>query len=179
MSDKTFIVNGVKLTIQRKPAFEMIGYKKAVRFGDGSIGSFIDQLTESGKLDKLAHTVPFQQQIWVCLSDCQKCDRGCSDFDACCRVCVEKTDRHDFSQLADDELTSFQLPGSEWVLYEATNDKTVRKLHQIGAYELVKEVNFNWNDTIRLHFDNEHECYRGDEWIAGKTYRFLMPVVPV
>mgnify|MGYP005757590017 FL=1 len=174
-----FIINGIKLTILKKPEFEMVGYKKPANLGDGSIHSFIHQLTESGKMKKLSETRPAPQQIWVCLSDCQSCGLGCSGFHVCCRVCVEKTEEHDFSKFADGELFAFSIPASEWVLYETNSESATKELHKTGIYELVKEVGYKWNESIRLHFDNEHECYHNGEWIPGKIYHFLLPVVPI
>lgn len=168
----------LKLTILEKPEFEMIGYKKSVYLGDGSIGMFINSLVKSGKMKKLADTLSSPQQIWVCLSDCQNCGMNCSRFHTCCHVCVEKTDQHDFSDFADGEIFSFTMPASEWVLYEATDIQTAEKIHQLGVYEPVKEIGYKWNKNIRLHFDNEHECYDGSQWAVGKTYYFLLPVVP-
>ena len=179
MNTDNVSVKGVKLTIIKKSEFEMVGYKKPVNLGDGSIGMFISQLVESGKMKKLSETLSSPQQIWVCLSDCQSCGSGCSGFLICCRVCVEKTERHNFSKFTDDELFAFPLPASEWVLYETNSQSATENLHKIGVYELVKEIGYKWNESIRLHFDNEHECYENNEWIPGKTYYFLLPVVPV
>ncbi len=178
MQTNEFIIKGVKLTIIKKPEFEMIGYKKPVNLGDGSIGSFISRLVENGKIKKLAETLATPQQMWVCLSDCQSCGLGCSGFQVCCRVCVEKTENHDFSKFADDEISAFRIAASEWVLYETNDKQSTENLHKIGVYELVKETGYKWNESIRLHFDNEHECYNNNEWISGKTYYFLLPVVP-
>ena len=111
------------------------------------------------KIQKLAETSATPQQIWVCLSDCQSCGLGCSGFQICCRVCVEKTENHDFSKLADDEISAFLLPASEWVLYETNDKQSTEYLHKIGVYELVKKIGYKWNESVRLHFDNEHECY--------------------
>jgi hypothetical protein len=178
MSANEFYVNGVKLTIIKKSAFEMVGYKRSVNFGDGSISSFIDQLAEDGKLIKLTETLQSQQQVWVCLADCQSCGIGCTDFQVCCRICIEKTKNHDFFNFENDEISVFPLPASEWVLYETNDKQSTENLHNISIYEFVKKIGYIWNENIRLHFDNEHECYNGDRWIIGKTYRFLLPVVP-
>ena len=172
-----FNINGVKLTIIKKPQFEMVGFKRAVNFGDGSIGMFINQLTENGKIKKLTETLQFPQQIWVCLSDCQSCGLGCSDFQVCCRVCIEKTESHDLSNFDNEEIVTFPLAASEWVLYETNDKQSTENLHNIGVYEFVKQIGYRWNENIRLHFDNEHECYDNGEWINGKIYRFFLPVV--
>lgn len=117
MSTKEFSIKGIKLTILKKPEFEMVGFKRPVNFGDGSIGRFIRELNETGKMQKLAETLAAPQQIWVCLSDCQSCGLGCSGFQACCRICVEKTEHHDFSKIRENEISEIRLPTSEWVLY--------------------------------------------------------------
>lgn len=179
MNKNQFTVKGVNLTLIKKSEFEMVGFKSPVNFGDGSIGMFISQLVESGKMKKLSETLSTPQQIWVCLSDCQSCGLGCSGFQVCCRVCVEKTEKHDFSKFTDNEISSFTLPASEWVVYETNSKLATDRLHEAGVYELVKEIGYKWNESIRLHFDNEHECYIDDEWVPGKTYYFLLPVVPV
>lgn len=178
MQTNEVMIKGVKLTIIKKPEFEMVGYKKPVNLGDGSIGAFIRRLDEYGKIKKLEETLAAPQQIWVCLSDCQSCGLGCSGFQVCCRVCVEKTENHDFSEFSDNEISSFRLAASEWVLYETKDKQSTENLHKTGVYELVKEIGYKWNENIRLHFDNEHECYDNDGWISGKTYYFLLPVVP-
>lgn len=178
MNTNEFHINGVKLTIIDKPAFEMVGYKRAVNFGDGSISSFISQLADSGKLRKLTETLQSQQQIWVCLSDCQSCGMGCSGFQVCCRVCIEKTEKHDFSVFENNKISAFSLATSKWVLYETNDKQSTQNLHSVGVYEFVKKIGYKWNESIKLHFDNEHECYNDDEWIIGKTYRFLLPIVP-
>lgn len=180
MNAKEYQIQGIHLTIQNKPAFEMVGFKKPANLGDGSIGAFIHQLTESGKIQKLKDTSTVPTQVWVCLSDCQFCGMGCTGYHVCCRVCVEKTERHDFSAFEEQELYAFSLPASEWVLYETHNPDATKTLHQIGIYELIKQVGYQWNETIRLHFDNEHECYdKQNTWIPGKTYHLLLPVTAV
>lgn len=171
-------IKGIQLTIVKKPEFEMVGYKTPANLGDGSIVRFISQLEESGKMKKLSETLLTPQQIWVCLSDCQACGLGCFGYHVCCRVCIEKTKNHDFSKFADDEIYTFSLPASEWVIYETNSQSATEELHRIGVYELVKEIGYKWNESIRLHFDNEHECLIGGNWVPGKTYRFLLPVVP-
>lgn len=178
MKIKEFHIDGVKLTIIKKPAFEMVGFKKPVHLGDGSISLFIHQLTESGEIKKLLDTLPSPQQIWVCLSDCQSCDRGCLNSDICCRVCIEKTENHDFSIFKNGSISAFSIPASEWVIYETKDSQSTEMLHNIGVYEFVKQIGYKWNENIRLHFDNEHECYSHNKWIDGKTYQFLLPVVP-
>lgn len=177
METKEFSINGVNLTIIKKPKFEMVGFKRAVHLGDGSIGLFIRQLTESGKIKELMDTLQSPQQLWVCLSDCQACGLGCTNSEVCCRVCIEKTAAHDFSMFKD-RLTAFTVAASEWVVYETRDKQATAKLHDIGVYDFVKQIGFKWNEEIRLHFDNEHECYNNGEWIDGKIYRFLLPVVP-
>ena len=145
MNTDKFVIKGVKLTIINKSEFEMAGFKKALNLGDGSIALFISQLAESGKIKKLSETISTPQQIWVCLSDCQSCGRGCSEFHVCCRVCVEKTENHDFSKFADNEIATFTVPASEWVLYETNNKIDTETLHKFGVYELVKEIGYRWN----------------------------------
>ena len=108
----TACIHGVKLEIVSKPAFEAVGYNRPVGLGDGSIARFLAGLTESGKLQKLEETLCTPQQIWVCLSDCQSCGRGCAGTPICCRVCVEKTGAHDFSGFAKGELYTFPVPAS-------------------------------------------------------------------
>lgn len=178
MKDNEFEINGVKMTIINKTRFEMAGFKKAVKLGDGSISLFIKELDDSGRLKKLAGTLSSPQQIWVCLSDCQSCGRGCSDFHTCCRVCVEKTEKHDFSGFEKGEISMFAVEASEWVVYETKNKAATDYLHKTGIYELVQRIGYKWNENIRLHFDNEHECFCRGEWVEGKIYRFLLPVVP-
>lgn len=178
MPTKEFEIDGVRMTIIKKPAFEMAGFKKSVHLGDGSIQRFLAELSRNGKLEKLSRISAAPQQIWVCLSDCQSCGLSCTDFHACCRVCTEKPQLYDFSHFEEDELYVFSLPESEWVLYETKDKPSAARLHSVGVYEFVKQIGYQWNENIRLHFDNEHECYDNGEWIDGKTYRFLLPVVP-
>lgn len=178
MKQDTACIHGVKLEIVSKPAFEAVGYKRPVGLGDGSIARFLAVLTGSGKLQKLEETLCTPQQIWVCLSDCQSCGRGCAGTPICCRVCVEKTGAHDFSGFAKGELYTFPVPASHWVVYEAKDKAGFEYLHTAGIYELVTEIGWKWNESIRLHFDNEHECLQNGGWIPGKTYHFLLPVVP-
>lgn len=170
-------VKGVKLTIIQKPAFEMVGYKRPANLGDGSIGAFIQQLNKDGNISKLERTLASPQQIWVCLSDCQSCGLNCSGFQVCTRVCVEKTENHNFSEFADDELSSLHLAASEWVLYETNDKQATDDLHEVGVYEFVKQIGYKWNESIRLHFDNGHEIDHDGEWIFDKPYHFLLPVV--
>jgi hypothetical protein len=172
-----FNINTVKITIIQKPAFEAVGFTWPANLDGGSIARFIKELEEDCRYAKLAATLPSPQQIWVCLSDgshacgkrfCPVCDMSCAGFDVRCTVCVEKTEEHDFSQLKEDELFAFSVPASEWALFE-TNPAD---LHRHDAYKLVGKIGYQWNDRIRLHFDNEHE------WTPGKTMHFLLPVIP-
>lgn len=156
----------------------MAGFKKSTHLGDGSIARFLQELTENGKIRKLTETLNGTQQIWVCLSDCQSCGMECSDFHVCCRVCVEKTEHHDLSGFEKEELYCFSVPESEWVLYETKDKEAMEYLHKTGVYEFVRQIGYKWNEKIRLHFDNEHECYENGEWVKGKTYQLLLPVVP-
>ena len=172
-----FSLDGIKITIIEKSEHEMIGYKKPANLGDGSIGSFLNQLIEKGKISKLAGTLQTPQQIWVCLSDCLSCDVKCSGFQVCCIICVEKTVKHDFSSFTDNELFTFRLPASKWVRYETQDYKSLENLHRHGIYELVKKFGYQWNESIRLHFDNEHECHNNEQFYDGKTAYFVLPVV--
>ena len=171
-------IKGVRLTVSEKPEFEAAGFKKSVNLGDGSIDAFLRRLAESGKMKKLSETISAPQQIWVCLSDCQSCGLNCKNFDTCCRVCVRKTERHDFSSFAENEIYTFSVPASMWALYETTDKTATENLHKAGVYEVIRKVGYKWNENIRLHFDNQHDCIVNGAWVAGKTYRFLLPVVP-
>ena len=50
MSTKKFSIKGVNLTIIKKQEFEMVGFKRPVNLGDGSIGLFISKLVENTKI---------------------------------------------------------------------------------------------------------------------------------
>ena len=172
MNSNEYIIKGIKATIIEKPEHEMIGYKQPAK-DDGSVPLFVSQLFESGKINKLAKTVQTPQQVWVCLTDCLSCGLNCSGFDFCCRVCVEKTINHDFSEFVKNELFTFRLPTSKWVRYESSQDKDI---FEYGIYELVQEVGYKWNDAIRLHFDNQYDCVRTK---AEDGNYVLLPVVPM
>lgn len=88
-------------------------------------------------------------------------------------MCVEKTDKLDFSNFKDNELFTFHLPASKWVKYETNDYKSLESLHTHDIYELIKKFGYTWNDNIRLHFDNEHECHNDEQWIYGKTAYFF------
>ena len=173
-----FSIDGIGIAIIEKPAHEMIGFKSPVNLGDGSIPIFFKHLTQEGKIDSLAATMKSPQHVWVCLSDCLSCGKGCKGFQVCCIVCVEKTENHDFSSFEDSELFTFHLPASKWARYATTDYKSLENLHfKHGIYELVKKTGYTWNNTIPLHFDNEYECHNNEQWITGKTAYFLLPVV--
>jgi hypothetical protein len=186
MNTNEFNAKGIKITIIKKSEFEMVGYTKPANLGDGSISLFVKDLVENGQMDKLSTTLKSQQQIWVCLSDvscsknntiCPICDMSCSGFQVRCIVCVEKTENHDFSEFKDNELFTLHLPASEWALFELNDSQSAENLHKFGVYELVKETGYKWNESIRLHFDNEHECYNNGEWNPDKNYYFLLLVI--
>ena len=186
MNKNEFNVKGIKITIIEKPEFEMIGYNRPANLGDGSISLFIGELIEKGKLNKLLATSKTPQQIWVCLSDincpeinhiCPICDMSCSGFQVRCIVCVEKSEYNDFSEFKNKELFTLHLPKSKWGLFELNDRQYAENIHKFGVYELIKETGYKWNDNIRLHFDNEHECYNNGEWIDGKIYYFILPVI--
>jgi len=171
MSTNEFNVKGIDLTIIDKPEHEMIGFKKSAK-DDGSVPLFVSQLYENGKINKLTKTLQQPQQVWVCLSDCLSCGLNCSDFEFCCIVCVEKTESHDFSEFAEDELFTFHLPASKWVRYESYD----KDIFEYGIYDLVQEVGYKWNDSIPLHFDNQNDYLK----IHSKDRNcVLLPVVPV
>ena len=176
MSTNEFNVKGIKLTIIEKPEHEMIGYKKPTNEGDGSLDLFVKQLIENGKIDKLATET---QEVWLCLSDCLSCGMNCSGFDFCSIVCVEKIENHDYSAFSKGELFSFRLPVSKWVCYELNDIQSWDNLFKYGIYELVQEIGYKWNDTIRLHFDNQTWCHSNGQWNKGKIGYFLLPVVPI
>ena len=165
-----FNVKGIKMTIIEKPEHEMIGYKQSMK-DDGSVGLFIERLYRNGKIDDLAQSLQKPQQVWVCLADCLSCGLQCSGIDYCCIICVEKTKEHDFSKIADNELFTFCLPASKWVRYESTD----QDIFEYGIYDLVQEIGYTWNDTIRLHFDNQHDCMKQHT----KSNIVLLPVVPM
>ena len=162
-----FCVNGFKITVTPKPPFEAIGYTGPVKLDGCSIRLFIKQLTESGKLGKLAATLQPAAQVWVCLSD-----EGYEGFDCRCTVCVEKTEQHSFSQFEAGELFTLHVPASEWADFELDEEQNPADLHRTGVYGMVGEIGYQFNGEVGLHFDNEHE------WEPGRTMHFLLPVIP-
>jgi len=180
MGAKEFHRKGFKITVIEKPAFEAVGFTRPVNLNGGSIAQFIKELTENGQMNRLAATVQAPQQIWVCLSDgsrscsqsfCPICDLSCAGFDVRCTVCVEKSEEHDFSQLEEGGLFRFRVPASQWADFEVNENQSPTQLHQLDVYQLIGEIGYQWNDKLRLHFDNEHE------WAPGKTMHFLLPVI--
>jgi len=179
MKKKEFRLHGFKISIIQRPAFKVAGYTRPVNLDGNSIALFIKELAESRQMSKLAATLQSPQQIWVCLSDvncsgskrfCAVCDQSCSGFHTRCTVCVEKTEQHDFSQFNDNELFSFSVPASEWAEFEVGEDHATGELYRFDAYKVVGEIGYQWDDKIRLHFDNEHE------WEPGKAMTLLLPV---
>ncbi|MDR2941556.1 MAG: hypothetical protein LBV17_03090 [Treponema sp.] len=173
-----FNVKGIKMTIIEKPEHEMVGYKKSANFDDGSIDLFVKELVEDGKVGKLAKTLKTSQHVWLCLADCLSCGLNCG-LQVCCIVCVEKTENHDFSKFANNELFTFRLPASKWVRYEMYDIRSFENLFKYDIYKLVHEIGYKWNEAIRLHFDNQYECHNGEKWNDGKIGYFLLPVVPL
>ncbi|MCL2517757.1 MAG: hypothetical protein FWF15_04260 [Oscillospiraceae bacterium] len=184
MKSNEYNVKGIKITIMEKPEFEAVGFTRPVNLDGGMIYSFINELSESGQINKLVETLNEPQQIWVCLSDvgcspnntyCKVCDLSCSGFQTRCTVCVKKTEKHDFSKFAEAELFTLCVPASEWALYEMNDKQSAENLH---VYEMVKEIGYEWNTDVRLHLDNEHECYHDGDWnFDEKSYYFLLPVI--
>ena len=167
MTMNEFYVNGFKITVIAKPSFEVVGYTSPVNLDGCSIRLFIKQLTESGKLGKLAATLQSTAQIWVCLSD-----EGYEGFDCRCTVCLEKTEQHSFSQFEAGELFRLHVPTSEWADFELNEEQNPTDLHRFGVYDMAREIGYQFNSTVGLHFDNEHE------WEPGKKMHFLLPVIP-
>jgi len=185
MKANEFNVSGAKITIIEKPQFDAVGFTCPVNLDGGMIYSFIAELSSSGQLNKLAETLP-SQQIWACLSDvrctenrkyCKPCDLSCADFHTRCTVCVEKTDKHDFSGFKDNELFSFGIPAAKWVLCEIDNKDYVDNFI-MNYSESIKEIGFRFDNNVGLHFDNQHECFIDGKWdFSVRKYYFLMPVI--
>ena len=182
MENDEFIVKGFKITIIEKPQFGIVGFTRPVNLDGGMISSFIRELTENGQMKKLTETLQTNQQIWVCLSDikcseekkyCKPCDLNCSGFQTRCTVCVEKTEKHNFSKFIDGELFTFDVPISKWADFEVNENQSPTELHQHDVYEIINETGYKWNSKIGLHFDNEHE------WQPGKIMHFLLPVIKI
>jgi len=180
MEANQFNVDGIKITIIEKPEFDAVGFTRPVNFDDGSIGLFLNELSESGKIKKLAETLQTPQQIWVCLSgaDCGEdgkccliCDSSCTGFHTRCTVCVEKTESHDFSRFDERDLFTLRIPATEWADFEIGNGQSFTEFHKYSPYERVREIGYEWNNKVGLHFDNEHE-----ESIPNKGLHFLLPV---
>ena len=169
MSAKKFCVNGFKITIFKKPSFEAVGFSRFVRFGEGpdSIGVFLGELSKNGNMKKLADTLDAPQQIWVCLSGSENSGADCR-----CTVCVEKTDKHDFSKFEDEELFTLNIPESEWADYEVGNGQSFTDLHKNDVYKMICEIGYDFNGKVELHFDNEHE-----ESLPNKELHFILPVI--
>jgi len=175
---KEFHVNGVKITIIKKPALEAVGFTRPANLDGSSIARFIKELEDDGRYAKLAAAAP-GQQIWVCLSDgshscnkrfCPRCDMSCAGFDVRCTVCVlkEQTAGYDFSQFGEGELFTFAISASEWVLIEQAPEDSQR----LDASKVNSEIGYTWNDKHRFHFDNEHEWERD----PGISKLYLQPV---
>ena len=163
-----FFVKGFKITLIKKPAFEIIGFTRFLYCSDGvSIGTFLKELTNSGQMSKLAGTLDISRQIWVCLSG----NEGRPNSDCRCTVCVEKTNGHDFSQFKAEELFALKIPESEWADYEIGNGQSFMDLHKNDVYKMVQDIGYTFNDEVGLHFDNEHEEAR-----PNKGLHFLLPV---
>ena len=161
-----FNVNGFKVSIVRKPAFEAVGYTKFVRLDGNAIGAFIQTLKDDGKMQRLASTLRESQQVWVCLSG----KEGNRDADCRCTVCVERTPERDFSGFTEEELFTLPVPASAWAVFEVGAEQTPSELHELNVYKMVGEIGYTHNRKIGLHFDNEHE------WEPGTTMHFLLPV---
>ena len=165
-STKEFCVEGFRISIVRKPAFEAVGITKFVRLDGTSIAAFILSLTDGGQMQKLSSTLRATQQVWVCLSG----NEGRTDSDCRCTVCVERTPAHDFAEFAGEELFVLHVPASVWAVFEVDAEQTPSELHRAGVYKMIGEIGCKYNNEVGLHFDNEHE------WEPGKTMRFLLPV---
>jgi hypothetical protein len=165
-SSEELCVRGFRVSIIRRPAFEAVGYTTFARLDGSSIGAFIQELTDDGRMQKLASTLPAPQQIWVCLSG----KEGRRDADCRCTVCVERTPAHDLSGFAGEELFTLHVPASAWAVFEVGPGQTPTELHREGVYEMVGEIGCRFNHRVGLHFDNQHE------WEPGKTMHFLLPV---
>jgi hypothetical protein len=168
MKPNEFSVNGFKITIVQKPNFKAIGYTRPVNLDGRSIGVFLKELNENGQMDKLTATLQTPQQVWVCLSD-----EGYLGSDCRCTVCVEKTEKHDFSQLTEEGLHTLYVSASEWADFEVGEDQSPAELHSFDVYKMVEEIGYTFNWNVGFHFDNEHE------WGSGKKMHFLLPVIPM
>lgn len=172
MNTNAFDVKGFKIIIEHKTAFEAIGFSKFIRFGEGpdSIGTFLGELSKSGKMKKLADTLNTPQQIWVCLGSSPGTEAN-SDFDCRCTVCVMKSEKHDFSQLVNEDLYTLRAPESEWADYELSAGQSFEDLHKNDVYKMIQEIGYKFNGKVGFHFDNEHE-----ESLPNKGLHFLLPV---
>ncbi|MCL2487788.1 MAG: GyrI-like domain-containing protein [Oscillospiraceae bacterium] len=168
MNVKEFTVNGFRITIIQKSSFEVIGFSRFVRLDGASIGAFLQELTDSGQMDRLAETLAIPQQIWVCLSGNERR----SDADCRCTVCVEKSGRHDFTKFNNEELFTLSISESEWADYEVGNGKSFTDLHHAGVYNMIGEIGYKFNNKVGLHFDNEYE-----ESKLNQALHFLLPVI--
>jgi|GEM_PF-941030 hypothetical protein len=188
MRTSVFDVQGAKITIIEKPKFDVVGFTRPVNLDGGMISSFINELSANGQLNKLAETLQTPQQIWACLSDvrcaenrkyCTPCDLNCANFHTRCTVCVEKTDKHDFSSFENGELFMFSVSASKWALCEASDkDSAVNFIMNYSG--VIKETGFCFDNNIGLHFDNQHECFVDSTWdFSTKKYYFLMPVTSI
>jgi hypothetical protein len=100
-----FNVNGFKIKILEKISFQVIGLSKLVNLDGNSIGRFLSELKENGKLEKLEKTIDEPQQIWVCLSG----NGGNKEFDCRCTVCIIKTEKHIFTEFEINELFTLDI----------------------------------------------------------------------
>jgi hypothetical protein len=169
MDKKEFCVSGFKVTIIQKPAFEVIGFSKFVHLDGVSIAKFLDELKRNGQYNKLEKTLDVPQQIWVCLSG----NEGQPDADCRCTVCVEKTDENNFSQFTENELYRINVTESQWADFEINKNQTSTEFHKIGNYGMLKQIGYEFNNKVGLHFDNEHEEY------LGGGMHFITPVIPI
>ena len=63
----------------------------------------------------------------------------------------------------------------QWARYESTDACSPQDIFEYGIYDLLQEIGYKWNDTIRLHLDNQYDCIKQRE----ESNIVLFPVVPM
>ena len=158
---KTFTVNGFSVTIRTKPAFEAAGFSRHVKLDGTGISTFLQTLTETGRLAALHQT---GQPVWVCLSPAEE-----PGFDCRCTVCIETGGE---PPLPAEDRYRFSVSPSDWADFLVNEHQSPEELHQHDVYRMVEEIGYTFNWQVGLHFDNEHD------WLPGKTMHFLLPFIP-
>jgi hypothetical protein len=143
-------------------SFEIIGFTKIVQSG----GELYDEIRNGEKWDILKKMNIKDKTIYGIAS----LDKDCPEHFYRYTMGIKKDDGYLINEKHKNELFSFQVKESNWIVFSLDFSTDYGKLWGSDPYKIIKDIGYNFNNSLGIHIDVFREDYDGHEM------EFWMPI---